>query len=271
MWIRFLCWFISVGEAKLKRNDRRQLLQDDARCIYCGAAATTIDHCPARSFFERKQWPGSYEFPACEPCNSSARKAEQALSVLVRATRDEPEDSEWEKLFRGLANNLPEIIREWTSQSRNEERHAMRATFGRNEGDQLRRAGYGMISTGPLTSDFLNIYMIKLSKALYYKHNGKILDGTVYINHISTVSKDTTPELLNILLSIAPILPEIKRNNKSGLDQFIYRVYSEPSGILYVVVQFTQQYIFQLIALSPERDARLTALMQSKGIMPYAN
>ena len=51
--------------------------------------------------------------------------------------------------------------------------------------------------------------MIKLSKTLYYKHNKKIFDGVLYINHINRLSMDTTPEYLRGIYEMAPALPEI--------------------------------------------------------------
>src|SRR5271168_2886590 len=35
-----------MGEAKVKRNRRQELLAAHPFCIYCGAPATTTDHCP---------------------------------------------------------------------------------------------------------------------------------------------------------------------------------------------------------------------------------
>jgi hypothetical protein len=73
--------------------------------------------------------------------------------------------------------------------------------------------------------------------------------------------------MLNTVMSIAPVLPEIKRNNKSLLDQFIYRMnYSPEHGVFYAVVQFTDQYIFQLIALTSKAADGLAAAFQAKRV-----
>jgi hypothetical protein len=72
-----------MGEAKAKISKKAEFLLRHPECIYCGAPATTVDHCPPRCFFAGKHGPEGYEFPACQPCNSGARLDEQALSVLV--------------------------------------------------------------------------------------------------------------------------------------------------------------------------------------------
>jgi len=180
---------------------------------------------------------------------------------------------EWEKLVQGVKNNQPEIVAEWTGISRNEQKHALRELFGRDAADHLRRLGWSAITLGPLTKAMISRFMIKLSKALYFRHNNSPLDGVVYVFHINAVSKDTTPELLNSIMAMAPSLPMIKRNNTSLFDQFIYRFnYSPEPGVIYAVVRFGEQYIFQLIALSSKMADGLAAMAQANGTkLPTVN
>jgi hypothetical protein len=245
-----------MGEARHKKTKREQLLEDHPWCIYCGKPATTTDHCPPRCFFKRRIWPETYEFPACEPCNASARLDEQALAVIIRATVLSHPSPEWKKLVQGAKNNQPAVIAEWISLSRNQQKDALRNTFGRDAGDNL-RLGSSMINLGPLTTAMIDRFMIKLAKALYFRHVKAPLDGFVYVFHINAAHKNTTPEFINSILSIAPALPVIQRNKTSLLDQFIYRFnYSVEHGAMYAVVQFDEQFIFQLIALSKGLAAR---------------
>jgi hypothetical protein len=187
-----------MGDAKRKFSRRLEFLKMHPRCIYCAALATTSDHCPPRSFFSRRDWPETYEFPACQPCNAAARLDEQALVVLLRCTfreTSEADQSEWNRLLDGVRNNQPHTLAEWGSVTRNEIRHELRRTFGA-DGDRLRHAGWGMANIGPLTQAMLDRFTIKLAKALYYKHNGDILDGVLYIHHIDIAARDGVPEYL---------------------------------------------------------------------------
>jgi hypothetical protein len=263
-----------MGQARLKKTKRQKLLEAHPWCIYCGAPApTTTDHCPPKCFFKDRIWPETYEFPACEPCNASARLDEQALAVIVRATALTLPGPEWEKLVKGVKNNQPEVVAEWTSMSRNEQRNALRNTFGRDAGDDLRRRGWITINLGPLTQAMIDRFMIKLAKALYFRHVEVPLDGYVYAAHINAVNKDTTPEFINSILSKAPALPAIQRNKTLLLDQFIYRFNcSAEHGVMYAVVQFGEQYIFQLSALSKTFASGLAAHAETNGIeLPTVN
>jgi 5-methylcytosine-specific restriction endonuclease McrA len=113
-----------MGDKKRRMARRQEFFKAQPRCVYCGATATTTDHCPPRSFFERRQWPETYDYPACEPCNASARLDEQALAVLFRSKltegRSEADQLEWEKLLQGVKNNQPHLVAEWTDIARNE-------------------------------------------------------------------------------------------------------------------------------------------------------
>lgn len=250
-----------MGEARQKRRQRQLILEAQPWCIYCGARATTTDHCPPRSAFRGRHWPETYEFPACDSCNSGARLDEQVLAALFRSDFSEGNDaelSEWEKLAQGVKNNQPEIAEEWQSPRRNEIRRVLRLAYG-SEGDLRRQRGWSAICIGPRSQAAISRFMIKLSKALYFKLNNHVFDGVLYTYHINKLSADTTPEYLASIYAMAPGLPIVGRNNKSLADQFIYRFNHSPEHrVMYAVVEFGVQWVFQLIAVSREMDEKLT-------------
>lgn len=252
-----------MGDAKRKLNRRQEFLKLRSRCVYCARPATTSDHCPPRSFFSGRHWPETYEFSACEPCNAAARLDEQALAVLVRSAMQphgEADQLEWKRLVDGVRNNQPFVLAEWTSLTRNEIKYGLRRTFG-GEGDRLREAGWGLAYNGPLTKAMIVRFMIKLTKALYYKHNNDIFDGVLYLHHIDLAARDTTPEYMRSILAQAPELAEIKRNQRSLSEQFLYRFNNSPEhGIMYAVVQFGNQFIFQVIAMNRKAEKGLIEL-----------
>ena len=252
-----------MGDAKRRLKRRLEFLEMHPRCIYCAAPATTFDHCPPRSFFSERHWPETYEFPACQPCNAAARRDEQALVVLLRCTFRETgdaEQSEWNKLLDGVRNNQPDILAEWGSVTRNELKHELRRIFGA-DGDRLRNTGWGMANIGPLTQAMLDRFTIKLAKALYYKHNGDILNGVLYIHHIDITKRDGVHEYLQSILLMAPALAEIRRNQRSLAEQFLYRFNNSPEhGVMHAVVQFGDQFIFQILAMSSLAEKKLREL-----------
>lgn len=52
-------------------------------CIYCGAAADTVDHVPPRSFLERPFPPNLATVPACRSCNQGFSLDEAYALVLI--------------------------------------------------------------------------------------------------------------------------------------------------------------------------------------------
>ena len=100
--------------------------------------------------------------------------------------------------------------------------------------------------------------MIKLSKALYFKLNGHIFDGVLYTHQIDRLRADTTPEYLNEIYRMAPGLPPLSRNRQLLYDQFIYRYNHSPEDrVMYAVVEFGAQWVFQLMAVPRKMDEML--------------
>ena len=95
----------------------------------------------------------------------------------------------------------------------------MREAFG-PKGDAMRAAGWGTVHLGPLSEAMVRRFMIKLGKALYYRHNSKVFEGVIYALHVNSLAKDSTPELFEDILSMAPLIPEVKRANATLQDQF---------------------------------------------------
>jgi 5-methylcytosine-specific restriction endonuclease McrA len=263
----------SMGEAKRKQYNRAQFLRDHPTCAYCGGVATTTDHCPPRTFFVGRVWPEKYELPACSPCNEENRQDEQVVAVLSRiGLKEETVNTEWKRLVQGVRNNQPQILAEWMPTKEIHLKRSMRRAFG-PDGDRMRHAGWRSINIGPLTQDAIRRFMIKLAKALYYLHNGSLLDGVIYASHFNSLMKAHTPQLIEILLRIAPLAPEIRRGTQELTDQFIYRFnHSAEHGIMYAVVQFNPQMIFQLMAVRWDMEERIAELVQTNGKrMPFQN
>lgn len=243
-------------EAKFKQYSRAELLRQHPWCCYCGARATTTDHCPPRALFYGRRWPEGYEFPACEPCNQEGRRYEQIVAVLAKATSardDRADEKEYvRKILSGLRNNQPEIIEEWNRMnSRNDQRKAFRRVFG-PKGDALRRYGHGLVSIGPHSQVALTQFGAKLGKALFYKHTGKLLDGKVWVLALNAANPEDVIPALDEMLKIAPIVSTSVRSGAPLYDQFIYRFNCSAGDepILYAVVRFSGQLLYQLAAVS---------------------
>ena len=254
-----------MGQAKIRQYNRTKFLQEHPLCVYCGDVAVTIDHCPPRCFFERRRWPETYEFPACDPCNQGAKREEQVLAVIVRLRLVENEneirrDELWD-LIQGVKNNNPEYIAEWGLGffSASRQKRALRETFGQ-DGDALRRAGWGTINIGPLTHAAIKRFGVKLGKALYYRHNSALFEGDIYVRHLAPVGSDKDGQDLKEILRFAPVPVFPERSRKALGDQFMYRFNADSTfGIINAVIEFNPQLIYHVTALSKKLAEELKA------------
>ncbi len=100
--------------------------------------------------------------------------------------------------------------------------------------------------------------MVKLGKALFYRHNETLFDGIIYADHINMLAVDDPPAFMKEITARAPKLSESIRGNQRLDDQFIYLFNnSAEEGVMYAVVQFSEQFIFQIIAVSHAYATRL--------------
>lgn len=175
--------------------------------------------------------------------------------------------SEWKDLMRGLRNNQPQFLAEWSSMTRNQQKTSYRKKFGKQSGDEFLRAGWGVIRLGPLTQELFSRFMVKLGKALYYYHNKTLFDGVIYAVHVDPMSNENQSDYMNTIFKFAPELAISTRNKKSLSDQFAYRFNNEPQlGIMYAVVQFNEQFIAQIMAVKWDLDKRLQADLLQTGV-----
>lgn len=96
---------------------------------------------------------------------------------------------------------------------------------------------------------------------------GTLFDGIIYASHISVLAKDNTPEFMTEVLRLAPVLSEPRRNRRSLADQFLYRFNaSSEFGVVYAVVQFSEQFIFRIFAISRKMADDLELKRQRTGL-----
>lgn len=250
-----------MGQAKRKQDRHKQLLADNPYCIYCGAPATTIDHCPPRVFFRDRVAPEGYEFPACKPCNDAARIDEMSLAVLVRSSVEDhgANDPRWERDVRGVKNNNPAIIAEWTSTSQNARRRALREAFG-SLGDTLRAQGYGIANLGPETQAMCERFIARLARALYFHENREVFRGHIRHSMINCLLDPRGAARIEQALAVAPKLSVCGRGSESLLDQFAYRFNnSVTQGAMYGVIWFNAQMVFIVLAARDDLMDRLAS------------
>jgi hypothetical protein len=218
--------------AKLGKKKRRrlELLGRQPLCIFCGgtASASTIDHQPARSFFDGKHAPEGYEFPACEPCNKKSKDHEHVLTTLVRlkgnGTNNEQREVDFAKYAKAMQNNFPELLRVL----RPDEKQG----FVKSRGvfvpvGRAFPVTLPMVAIDPkIAGAAVDGVFRKLMAALHYKHTDKIVPAEAAIT-VKWATNAGLPELLTeeVKAFIAGLTeePTLVRNGKDLSDQFDYR------------------------------------------------
>jgi hypothetical protein len=246
-----------MGQAKQRAQSILNLSRD---CIFCGgrARATTVDHQPARALFDRRDWPEGYAFPACEQCNRESRDAEHKLALLVRIDTKYPDDPvrrrEFQKYVVGMGNNFPGLLKPFSA---NEKRK-----FLKSEGIK-RPPGAALIDMhvagieAEVAEELFNTTMIKLLKALHWKHTGNIVrcdEGVKadwYTNAYFDVFRNSDGAEFFMGL---PARPPVVRSRRDLSDQFVYRYGKDAGGDLsaYLLIFRRSFIVTGIVAQSDE-------------------
>ena len=124
------------------------------------------------------------------------------------------------------------------------------------------------MTLGPLTAEALGRFSRRLTKAIFYREVGERFEGVMYIRRHS-VADGSQPELLRQIAQYAPMGVTPIRAGEQLSDQFGYRFNaSSDLGVLYAVVEFGPQVIFQIIALSHRGFAGLNEYRAGLGQDP---
>lgn len=173
-----------MGEAK---NRKQRFLVKHPSCCFCGGSnpATTIDHQPGRLFFNDKQYPRDFEFPACLECNSQTSDSEQLLRLFaIPAEFDERNREQWRKTVRFIKKTNPGLVEQMFPHTR-EKRHYFKQ-LGMTKGKGLLYSDIPMLH---LDSDIWRIHFEnvgrKLMLAAHYQCFGKPLSniGEIWLIH----------------------------------------------------------------------------------------
>jgi hypothetical protein len=97
----------------MKAATKAKFLADHPHCCFCGGVipATTIDHQPARVFFDGKRMPDDALYPACAECQDVSRDAEHLMSLLVaRPVMNARDLEDWSRRHASIRDRYPEYI-----------------------------------------------------------------------------------------------------------------------------------------------------------------
>ena len=167
-----------MGQRQLRRQ---RFFAEHPLCCFCGgsAPATTEDHVPARSLFDKRDWPEDYAFPACLPCNGITADDEKIVAMLSRLRHPHDKTTEVQRretraAMAAVQQAFPQAF-ESMLLSANEVRKFLRYSQ-RTKPSGVSLSNIPVVSIGhPLFVRALKNFSTKLFCALHYKHAGRIL------------------------------------------------------------------------------------------------
>jgi hypothetical protein len=214
-------------EPQLTRFQRMQIEQP--WCVYCGgiASGTSADHGPPRIAFDFKRRPKGLEFMCCDDCADGSRRVDQVAALFARfysVTRGNKQHRrEIAKLFRGIANNEPAVLKEMqVEEVLRDPDHSVRKAFPDAK---------AVFTFGPIAASYIAAFGARLALALHYEKTRQIVPNVggvcVFSRSNNTLVEDGVPE--EFIRLLGP--PEALEQGKfSARDQFEYASRQEDNG-----------------------------------------
>jgi hypothetical protein len=250
-----------MGEQRIKRNKRRLFLAENCFCCFCGGSttATTVDHVPNKAFFVDRDWAEGYEFPSCDSCQRDSRIAELACAAVFRSApgRERGDYEQVEKLYRGFSKNDPDGFREFLGPERTSGLalpEAVRSRLHRPDGTAL-------FNLGPKMHAHIDEYVIKVTKALYFKHFGRAVPSDAGIEFTTSSNAEIGESRERQIDAMRfPGIPTLVRCSNARRkepisEQFHYSYLgSEPPGDAVFKIRFHQALIAaSTVMLRPQK------------------
>lgn len=220
-----------MGAAK-----RRRQAINGMKCIFCGgiADATTQDHVPARAFFERREWPEGFVFPACQDCNEATRLDEMILAFLAPlgdSSFEPSQDTQWQKIKRGITNNFPQVYDDLFMSSR--EKRSFLKEYAQLRMHGIPYADQPLVKINArLMSKVTRRVGYKIGAALYFKHNRRPLppEGACYVYFNTNIEK-INDGIEEEILKLVPFSENLKRGHQILNGQVTIRVNHTEDGM----------------------------------------
>lgn len=203
-----------MGE-KLRRVQR--FLKEHPKCCYCGEAATTEDHCPARICFRDRIGPEGWSFPSCRDCNAAISRTEQVVALYIRAldfTDENMRTADIQRLVSGVKNNNPEVFPDLFPSANEKRKMLAHLGVARQAGEFLDEVP--VIAVPIALGPHLEFFNRKLAAALFYQQTGQILTKAHVVMSHWFQSQD--PSLSSVVDALSPAWSHKFLGQRPNLD-----------------------------------------------------
>lgn len=244
-----------MGEAKQNQTTVQRFLVDHPICCYCGGKtlATTIDHIPSRQLFWQKHRPKGLEVPACASCNAKTRNIEQGIALMSRiypSPANEQQREELSKISKAVRNNIPGLVEELLDLDKTKLALAMK-------GRRMPVDGNPLNASGPILTDIINTFGLKLGLALHYLHTSKVVppEGGVAVRWYSNADMFDERIPLEAMREVLGPAQTLKQGKWEVSQQFAYASATVEDGAAGAYYVWFRQSFSILCAVALDRSA----------------
>ena len=222
----------------MRYPSKAEIMASEARCIYCAAPHTTVEHMPPISIFRGRKRQDGLVFAGCSACNNGTGAADLVAGFIARLS-PRYDQASWKieeaKARAGmLAAQAPGFLGEFF-----DPRQRTTEWFPTPGG--IRRPMTVTRLSGPLTLTraYLDVFATKLGMALYRHHCGHPLPLGGFVMCSAYLNAGLAPDTAKALLSIMPDQSGLRqRRHNHADDQFIYRFNTDGRSVVAALAEF---------------------------------
>lgn len=228
-----------------------QMKADHPVCIFCAgrAVTTSVEHMPSRILFDEKWRPKGLEFPSCQPCQNSTRRAEPIMALITRlfpAPENKTQIDEFRSLAGSAERNNPGILAEMKADQLSILNRIGIAAF--------KLPSWNFLSLGgPIVTPAIDAFSRKMAMALHFEltknfvPEGALLFVQQYTNF--DVIVDGFPGDMMDFLGPGRSL---QMGQKHVFEQFAYRSAEVEESSITIHMVFYRQALATLLIVYPD-------------------
>lgn len=247
-------------------------------CIFCGgtAEATTIEHCPPRSMFQRREWPEGFEFPACSDCNHGSADDDLLVAFLARTDPFNDTgsiDGRMPLIISSVIQKFPGIIDRMMPTANEARRINNRLGIAPPPGKTNQEAG--AVHVVDEMHQAVEVFARKLLKAIYYLHTNRPFPPASrlvmrWFTNSELITNEGRYSIFDILSELEGVAPQLRRAQTFLNDQFSYKVsLSNDAELILLQARFGQGFGFLVIgSVVPEKLDTLFARLEESTQKP---
>ena len=243
-----------MGQAK---NRRALFLARHPKCCFCGGRiqSTTVDHIPARVCFPDRAFPDSFEFPACNACQSASRQDELIFGFYVRMMDRNPKNYDavgTHRMISGMANNAPDLLP--NPYLSNREKRSRLRVLGLAKPASMLARDIPLVEFDGRVHTHLRRYLRKIACAIFYREFNVAPAANYQIwTHWDQSSLPRAFESLQPFVEMTPYVTIGARPNLDFGDRFSYRFNkTQDPDCLAAIAKFGEGMIAAMLILAPQ-------------------